>query len=150
MQNRTRQVQTSRMFTPEFARVAQATSTRILWTSITTFTAINKADEWIRPYVPKSHSDSSMIKASAALVSTFAIQPINMPFINFQTYVAAKPNKPYTHLVKSFFAEHTFKEMFRGSLGRSIHRGVYYGYAFFVSEQIKKIENANKSKLSMK
>lgn len=155
MVNRNLPVQQIGYFTPEFQRVLAVTSARALWTSVTTFTAINMTDAMVRPYVPSEHQNSAFIKAGAALVSTFCIQPFNMPIINFQTYVLRNPKRTMEECARSFYRENTCLDLVRGAWARSVHRGVFYFATFFMSESLKKLkqpkeENADKKSITRK
>ncbi len=134
----------------EFARIMLATMPRIFWSSMITFCGIYKTNEIIQPLFPQS-MDEPTVKAIAAFSATFAVQPVIMPVINFQTYVCKNTTQSFYQLAKSFYQDLSLYDKCRGSLGRSINRSLFYGITFFVSETLKTkktaIDESNQSNL---
>lgn len=95
-------------------------------------------------------SDSPMAKAIAATLVTFAVQPLILPIINFQTYTAKNPSRPIRQTLKSFHNEHTLKEILYGTGGRMVNRAVYYGVTFLMLKnlEIKKVLITKKNRLN--
>ena len=133
----------SALLSPEFGRVMSATFVRVLWSSLITFGGIYKTAELVQPFF--ANSNSMLVKPTAAFISSFVLQPLIMPIINYQTYVLKDPSAPIAKKTKQFFSEHRLRELPKGAIGRGIHRSAYYGLTFLITEIIKKYRNQSNS-----
>ena len=127
-------INTSPIFTRDFARVVTASFVRIGFTSVMTFCGIYKAEELLKPFVPEIIAGTPVAKGMITAYAAFLIQPFNMPFINFQTTVLKNPQRELKATAKAFITE---QAPFAGSLGRSIYRAAFYGLTFFITETMK-------------
>jgi hypothetical protein len=134
----------SALFSSEFRRAMSATFVRVLWSGIITFSGIYKTTELIQPLF--SNQDSAYAKPTAAFISSFMLQPIIMPIINYQTYILNDTSIPLVKNTKNFLSEHRLREFCKGSFGRGIHRSLYYGLTFLITEQLKHYWESDKSR----
>ena len=133
------------LFPPGFKYVVSANFIRNLITGIITFVGIYKITELLKPLFPIAQSDSPMVKGISASLANIIIQPLNMPFINFQTYVLRNPTQPIRQAASSFFQEHTVFELFKGFPARTIHRGIFYGITLGVSTYLNSKQQTHSS-----
>lgn len=139
------------MFPPNFSRVMSATFPRVLWSSLITYGGIYKTTELIESLFPTEIcTNSTLVKPGAAFIASFAVQPIIMPIINYQTYVLQDPSKPLIATTKQFIKEHTLRELLKGSFARGAHRSLYYGLSLFMSDKIKQYWDSDKLKVEDK
>lgn len=140
------------LFSIKFGRVMLANFIRNFNTSIITFSGMFALGDIIKQHVPLPQ-DSAVTTGISVALSNIVIQPMNMPFLNFQTYVLRAPDQPVSAAVKSFFDIRTQsgrERMFKGTTARIVHRGMFYGLSFMASEVIKKAEAGSVKRSSVK
>src|SRR5579883_1016316 len=121
------------MLAPEFRRIVSATFLRTMYTGPTTFCGMYSFSATATPLFPVSMQDSLLLKAILAGTVNIPIQFVNMPIINLHTYVLSNPQQTTRNLIRSFIKEHSWYDLFRGTLPRTIHRSLHYGIALSVS-----------------
>lgn len=139
-------------FKKEKRNIIKVTGGREAITGVITFTAIDANYKFIKPYFPESTPDS-VIKAIAASSASCGAQVFNMPFINFYTYVLAKPHPSLVYSMKQFWKEEHLAGLFRGLPLRSCNRAIVYGVSFFwnfyTEKSIKQLKIAQSFKETM-
>lgn len=123
----------------KFGRVVLANFIRNFNTSLITFGGMFALGGLIKKNLPLPQ-DSAVTTGVSVALSNIVIQPMNMPFLNYQTYVLRAPDRPVAESLKSFFDIRTQagrERMFKGTTARVVHRGVFYGLSFMASEMIK-------------
>lgn len=109
-----------------FARTVSATYMRAAWSGVATFVPMNIAQEKLAPVFIQYGMSNAHAKSLATLVSSFSVQPLIMPVLNFQTHVLSDPTVSFSKSAHSFFRDKKPKDYMRGTLGRCINRGLYY------------------------
>lgn len=113
-------------FSKQNIRVLSVSYIRLLWAGVLTYGTVYATTDKLRPYLPKDYQTGPLAKAIAGTVCGFGVQPLVMPFVNFQTKVLENPNLSVANVAQTFF-NGGWRNAIAGTAMRSVCQGLRYG-----------------------